>query len=271
MIFPELGEHLWFGTQASHQAAVALEASIGRQLTAGAFDAGEDPNYLLAKAGHVGIVSVKGPLLNSDNPILAFFGVSTYPAIRRAVVAAAKDPEIKSILLDVDSGGGAVSGVADTADLISRVDSKVKPVHTFASGTMASAAYWLGVSGRTRAATQTSEVGSIGVLMVHFDRSKQLEQDGVKATVIRSGKYKAMENPFEPLSKDAKEQLQAHVDAAYQVFGDHVASRLGMSFAEMDRKVGQGRVFFGAQAKDAGLVGEISNLDAVLSRLTQRK
>jgi signal peptide peptidase SppA len=269
MIFPELGEHLWYGTQASHQAAVALEASIGAQLRAGPFDGEEDPNYLLSKVGGTAVISIKGPLLNSDNPMLAFFGVSTYPAIRRAVVAAAKDASIKNILLDVDSGGGSVSGVADTADLIARVDTKVKPVHTFAGGTMASAAYWLGVSGRTRAASQTSEVGSIGVLMVHFDRSKQLDEAGVKATVIRSGKYKAMENPFEPLSEDAKKQLQSIVDAAYQVFGDHVAARLGMTFAEMDRKVGQGRVFFGSQAKEAGLIGDITTIDAVLSRLAK--
>jgi signal peptide peptidase SppA len=265
-MIPELREPIWYGNEASYEAACALEARVaGQELKAGIFD--DIPgDYLLQKQGSVGVISIKGPLINADNPILAFFGVATYPAIRRALVSAAKDADIKQIMLDIDSGGGAVSGVADTADLIATINSKVKPVTTFAGGTMASAAYWLGVSGGKRFASKTSEVGSIGVLTVHMDHSKELEKEGIKATVIRSGKFKALENPFEPLSETAREAIQARIDAAYQVFGDHVAKNLGMSFTEMDRKVGQGRVFFGAQAKDAGLVDDITTFDAVFSK-----
>jgi signal peptide peptidase SppA len=268
-MIPELRDPIWYGNEASYEAAVALEqrASASQEMKAGFLD--DIPqDYLLQKQGSVGIVSIKGPLINSDNPIFALFGVSTYPAIRRAMIAAAKDSDIKQIMLDVDSGGGAVSGVADTADLIATINDKVKPVVTFAGGTMASAAYWLGVSGGQRFATKTSEVGSIGVLTVHVDRSKQLEQDGIKATVIRSGKFKALENPFEPLTDAARAEIQRRVDAAYQVFGDHVAEKLGMSFKDMDRKVGQGRVFFGVEAKDVGLVGDIASFDAVFSKIS---
>lgn len=267
----DLRDPIWYGTQASYDAALQLAERAEARLNAGRFDEEIKPDYLLQKAGNVGIVNIKGPLINSDNPIYAFFGISTYPAIREAVVSAAKDTAIEQILLNIDSGGGQVAGVADTGEMILRVNRKLKPVTTYTGGTMASAAYWLGVSANKRFAGQTSEVGSIGVLSVHFDISKQLKDDGVTATVTRSGKYKALENPYEPLSDLAKEQIQARVDAAYKVFGDHVANALGMSFAEMDKKVGQGRVFFGQAAADAGLVDGITTFDAVLNALTNAK
>lgn len=267
---PELLESLWYGTQASFDAAVELEALVSEKLKAGPFDEPQEDNYLLQKIGKVGVVHIRGPLINSDSPILAFFGVSTYPAIRRALIGAAQDASIETILLNVNSGGGAVSGVADTGDLIRRIDAGLKPVHAFADS-MASAAYWLGVSARRRSAASTAEVGSIGVLHVHLDRSKQLADAGVNPTITRSGKYKALVNPYEPLSDLAKAEIQNMVDTAYRVFGDHVAKSLSMTFEKMDRTIGQGRVFFGQQAADAGLVHEIASFDAVLGALASGK
>lgn len=269
---PSLRDQVWYGTQEAYDAAVLLaERADARLKAAGSLDDGPAPDYLLQKVGNVGVINIRGPLINSDSPIYAFFGVSTYPAICRAVISAAKDSSIEQILLSVDSGGGQVSGVADTGVLLSRVNKKLKPVTTYAGGTMASAAYWLGVSAGKRFASSTSEVGSIGVLSVHLDYTKQMQNEGVTATVTRSGKYKALENPYEPLSELAKQQIQARVDAAYQVFGDHVASSLGMTFAEMDKKIGQGRTFFGQKAADVGLVDGIASFDAVLNVLANIK
>lgn len=267
----ELNDSLWYGTEASFYQALAAESAIASRLQAGPFDADIQPDYLLTKVGKVGVVSIKGPLVNSDSPILAFFGVTGYPAIRRAMVAAAKDEEIEQILLSVDSGGGAVNGVADTADLILRINAGVKPVTTLADGTMASAAYWLGSSASERFATKTSVVGSIGILAIHLDRTKQLEQDGIKATVMRSGKFKALVNPFEPLTEAAKAGMQAQMDEAYRIFVTHIAAALQVPYAEVDKKMAQGREFMGQQAVDVGLVDKLSTLDAVISELSARK
>lgn len=265
-----LQDLLWYGTQTSLFGALELESLMEARLQAGPFDAGEiAPDYLLSKQSGVGVITIKGPLLNTDSPLAAYFGITTYPAIRASLMSAVQDKSIKNILLHVDSGGGAVSGVADTGSLISRVG-QVKPVTTFAGGDMGSAAYWLGVSASQRFATKTSIVGSIGVLAVHMDQSQALAKDGLKATVIRSGKYKALNNPYEPLSSLAKEQMQSRVDAAYRVFGDHVAASLGMTFAAMDDKIGQGREFFGQQAVDAGLVNGLASFDAIISKLASK-
>jgi signal peptide peptidase SppA len=267
----ELIDPLWYGTEASFYEAIALEKRISASIQAGGPFDDVPGDYLLTKQGNIGVVSIAGPLVNSDHPLLAFFGVSSYPAIRRAVVSAAKDPAIDHIVLAIDSGGGAVDGVADTADLLARVNAKVKPITTVATGMMASAAYWLGASAAKVHAGQTSEVGSIGVVSVHIDRTKQLEMDGVKATVLRAGKFKALVNPFEPLSDEARAEVQRSLDAAYKIFVQHVADARGVSFERADQKMAQGRVFFGAQAKAAGLVDSITTMDAVLSKLGDMK
>ena len=69
-------------------------------------------------------------------------------------------------MLDVSSGGGQVSGVDDTAQLISRVNN-VKPVVTYTGSTMG-AALWLGASANHTVAGKTAIVGSLGVIMVHW-------------------------------------------------------------------------------------------------------
>jgi signal peptide peptidase SppA len=260
---------LWYGNEASAQAAAEAEALIASKLDAGGPFDGIPADYLLSKNGSVGIIAIKGPLLNTDSPIAAFFGMSTYPAIRASIISAVQDPEIKQILLDIDSGGGAVSGVVDTAELISRVN-KVKPVTSFADGGMLSAAYWLGSSAGKVFAGKTALTGSIGVITRHVDLTKQLEQDGVKVEVLRAGKYKALASPFEPLSDAARDQIQSQLDAAYQIFVQHVADSRDVSFAEADKKMAQGREFFGAQAVESGLIDGISSFDEVMSKLSSK-
>lgn len=270
----ELNTNLWLGTQGAFEAARELEVRAlalpaGQQAGMGSDEAA--PDYLLQKVGSVGVVNIRGPLVNADNWMTAFLGMSTYPAIRRAMVSAAKDPEVKSILLRVDSGGGAVSGVMDTAELIARIDEKVKPVFTFSDGTMASAALWLGASGRQVGISATTLAGSLGVLMTHVEYSKAMQKDGATATVLRAGEFKALANSVEPLTKAAKEQIESHLQETYKLFAEHIADRRGVAYAVADQKMGQGREFLGAQAVAVGLVDAVSTFDAVLSKLTAAK
>jgi nicotinate-nucleotide pyrophosphorylase len=70
----------------------------------------------------------------------------------------------------IDSGGGAVSGVADAGNLIKLIDQSVKPIYSFTDGAMCSAAYWLGCSAREVYSSNVSTVGSIGVIATHMEQ-----------------------------------------------------------------------------------------------------
>lgn len=265
-------DKLWAGTEGSYEFVQKAEAAMQARLETGAFverDENAPPRLLNVQDG-IGLIDIKGSLVNSDSPMLEYFGLTGYPEIRAALVAAAQDPEIKQILLDVDSGGGAVSGVVDTAALIRNINDNVKPVTTFADGAMASAAYWLGGSAGEVVATKTSMVGSIGVLAVHKEMSEAYKKEGIGVTVVRAGKEKALANSNEKLSEKGRQQIQQMVDASYEVFVDHVATMRGVTYANADRTMAQGQEFVGESAREAKLVDRISTFDAVVSDLKKK-
>lgn len=228
------------------------------------------PSPLLRTVGSTGIISIKGPLVNSDSWLNELFGLVSYTSIRSALIEAATHPRIDRIMLDIDSPGGAVNGVTDTAELVSTIDKQIKPVFAFTDGNMASGAYWIGCSAREVFASQVSNVGSIGVVVNHMERSKQLEMAGIKATVIRAGKYKQVGNPNEPLTEEGLGELQGMVDALYKIFVTHVSSERGKSYAFTDQHMAQGRVFLGETAVEVGLVDHVSNFDATLAAISAK-
>lgn len=93
---------------------------------------------------------------------------------------------------------------------------------------------------------------------------------GIGVTVVRSGPYKALANPNEPLSKEGEAQLQSLVDATNAVFVSHVAAARNRTPEYVDGTMGQGREFVGAGAADVGLVDNITSFDALISSLQRR-
>lgn len=267
--FPEV---MWAGTE--HSLTLAMEAHD--RIMAGIFDKPDDEDEEdevpgnFSMQGNIGIVSIKGPLTNKDAWYNSYLGVTSYGSIRSAVMYAAQNPEVKAILLDIDSGGGSVSGVADASNIISLVDKNIKPVYAFTDGAMCSAAYWLGCTSREVYSSNISTVGSIGVIATHMEYSKQLKDEGVGVNVVRAGKYKALLNSVEPASKPALEQLQNQLNAAYEVFLNHVADSRGVTVQSCDDVMAQGREFFGKEALSAGLVDGIETFDSVISKLNAK-
>lgn len=273
---------LWAGTEESLAAyllqlrKLAMDASFSDILANGggrpdkvAFSGqreDEELPRLLRVADGVATIRIAGALNNSAHWLNQYLGAVGYPEIREGLVHAANDPAIKAIVLDIASGGGAVAGMFDTSELIARIDKKIKPVYSFSDSAIMSAAYALGVSARTVTISKSAEAGSVGVLIVHQEMSKMMEKVGITPTVIRAGKYKALGNPYEPLSELAKEELQASVDHSYGLFVDHVAQHRSVTSAVADSKMGQGRVFPGERAKEAGLVDAIGTFDEVMGK-----
>lgn len=266
-------DSLWAGTEASLGAFMSSAEAVAEKVALSAYpdDDEEDemPEILQVQNG-VGILSIHGPLTNNDSPWNKYFGITSYNAIREALMFAANEPSIETILLDVNSGGGAVNGVDDAAKLISMVDRNVKPVVAYTDGAMCSAAYWLGSSAREVYASNVAVVGSIGVISTHMEHSKALKDEGVGVTVMRAGKYKALANSVEPLTKEAKDQIQGQLDAVYSIFLNHVAAARGKSAEYADQHMAQGREFIGQQALGAGLIDGQDSFDGVMSMMQKR-
>jgi signal peptide peptidase SppA len=259
-------EGLWAGTETSLKAYQDAEANMEARMASGAVDE-EDTDKPYDVVNGVAVVQIKGSLTNRDSWFNAFMGVTSYNTIRDSLIQAAEDPEVAQILLDVDSGGGSVAGVADTANLIRMVNKNMKPVTSFTGGAMYSAAYWLASAAGTVYADKTAGVGSIGVIATHMSYAEQLKKEGIDATVIRAGKYKALASSVEPLTDEARAQIQKQLDSVYKVFVGHVADMRGKSYDYADDVMANGREFIGQSAMDAGLVDGIKSFDEVLATL----
>ena len=178
--------------------------------------------------------------------------ITGYNYINQYLAKANNDPFIDEIVLDIDSGGGYVKGLDDVIETIANLS---KPITTYASGDMYSAAYYLGSSTNNITAEKDSGIGSIGVFVVHSEESKALEKWGETYSIFRSGKWKGAFNWFSPLAKHEKERLQQGVDEAASLFFNHVAYKRDidtMTIADW-----QGDTFSATKAKELGLIDEI--------------
>jgi signal peptide peptidase SppA len=191
-------------------------------------------------------------------------GVST-ELLKDEIESAILDEDIKSIFLDIESPGGSVDGIFELSDFI--YESRgTKPIHAFANGLMASAAYLIGSAADKIIGTQSAQIGSIGVITKHFDYSRRNEQDGVVETIITAGKYKAIGSDNKPLSKEDEKYIQERLDYFYTMFVDSVARNKGVSAETVLSDMADGRIFIGQQAKDAGLIDEIGTFELGLEQ-----
>ena len=237
------------------------------EFKAGTADDNEDqykPESLYSRQGSVGVVKIEGNLIKGEaNAIYQYFGLQGYDNIKAALVEAVMDKDAESIMLYVDSGGGSVAGVRDTAQFIKTVG-KVKPIYAY-SEFAASAAYWLASASDHIITSETGINGSIGVLRIHTEYSKANEKYGATTTVLRAGKYKALLNPHEPLSEEAKTQAESMLEDLYAMFVTDVAENLGTTYTNVDRNMAQGKEFLGVRGKEVGIVHEIGTLETALA------
>lgn len=262
---PAMFETAWAGSEGSYAQAQAIlermEADIRAGVTFPGQDEEEELPYNLDVQGNVGVITTKGPLMNIDSPYARYYGMTTYADIRRAFIAAVEHTDVQAIAHVIDSGGGAVAGLDDTSQLIMTIDQRVKPVLTYTGSTMASAALWLGVSSREVHGARMSSVGSVGVIATYVEQSQAMKDAGLGVTVLRVGKYKALMNPMEPHTDAGIKQAMDQLQASYDVFIDHVATRRKVSAEVADSTMGQGRMFFGQQAVQVGLIDSITTYD----------
>ncbi len=176
------------------------------------------------------------------------------------------DESVSQILIDIDSPGGSVYGVAELADEIQSARAQ-KPVVAIANSLAASAAYWIGCAASEFYVTPGGEVGSIGVWQAHQDFSKALEEAGVKTTLISAGKYKVEGNPYSALDEEAQAFMQSRVDDYYAAFTKAVAKGRGVPISQVREGMGLGRVLGADAAVQQSMVDGVATFDEVLSRM----
>ena len=214
----------------------------------------------------IGVITISGTLVKKASWMDAESGLQSYETIRTMLADARNDPGIRGVLLDVDSPGGEVGGLFDLADEVYAMREQ-KPCYAIANDEAFSAAYALASSAQHLFVTRTGGVGSIGVIAVHMDQSGWDEKMGRKYTAIYAGARKNDFSTHQPLSDDARANLQGEVDRLYEMFVASVARNRGIASA-LIRKTDAG-LFWGEKACSAGLADQVGSFDDALAAVTQ--
>jgi len=214
----------------------------------------------------IAVIPVVGTLIPRGNMLMEASGAVSVQQLTARFRAALNDPEVGSIVLDVDSPGGQVGGIEELATEIYQARGQ-KSIVAVANGLAASAAYWLTSAASELVVTPSGEVGSIGVFAIHEDYSAMLDKVGVKVSLISAGKYKTEGNPFEPLGEEAQAAVQGMVNDYYDMFTRAVARGRGVSQADVIAGFGEGRVVMAEQAVRLGMADRVATIDEVIGGL----
>lgn len=228
-----------------------INAASPMELLSGSIPA----NRLSFVHNRVAHIPLRGELVaENDGAVQPSSGFTGYDGVRAQVLAADNDPNVGGLLLDVNSPGGEISDLFELAGFLMARRGR-KPIRAVIRNCGASAAYTIACCADEVTLHPLGMAGSNGVITMHADFSKQMENDGVAVTLITSGAHKADGNPFEPLPPDVRTRIQTMVDSSAERLFAHVAEARGLS-AEAVRAQ-QAQIYMGEDAVAAGLVDKI--------------
>lgn len=219
---------------------------------------------LLTPSNVIALIHVNGLMVPGDLPE-SFFGVSVAAGdtIAGYVRDAREDPDVKAIVLRVDSGGGAVSA-ADVMGREIELAARRKPVVVSMSDVAASGGYWIASKANRVFASGATYTGSIGVVSGRLSLRGTYDLLGVNHGLIKRGENADILSEATELRPEQEEILQRNVDQTYEEFVAVVAEGRNMDPAAVDA-VARGRVWTGAQALANGLVDDIGGLHEALA------
>lgn len=226
------------------------------------------PSRNVARAGSIAVIPLVGTVIQRAGMMEMCGGGTSVQRFTASFREAMADETISQILIEIDSPGGSVYGVAELFAEIYSARS-TKPVVAIANSLAASAAYWIGCAASEFYVTPGGEVGSIGVWQAHEDWSQALAEEGIKPTLISAGKFKVEGNPYEPLGEDAKAFMQSRVDDYYSAFTKAVAKGRSVPIDAVRNGMGQGRVLGADAAMAEKMVDGIATMDDVIKKMSR--
>jgi signal peptide peptidase SppA len=216
----------------------------------------------------IGIIPVTGPLEARSTLMGELFGMTSYEKIGAIFDHFVADESVSGIILDIASPGGMVYGAQELANKIYSARG-TKPIIAVANPLMASGAYWIGAAADRIVMTPSGDVGSVGVIAEHVDMSKAIDEQGAKVTIFRSSgsPFKGENNDAEPLTDEAKQNIQSRVDSIYSQFVGDLAKFRGVSVEHVNEHFGKGRVVDAKTAMRAGMIDRVATMQDITGKM----
>ena len=214
-------------------------------------------------------IPILGTLVRRASYLGAASGLTSYHDIEAMAESAFADPQVKAILLEIDSSGGEAGGVFDLAQrLRTLAQASNKPLWAIADEAALSAAYALACAADRLWLTRTAEVGSIGVVAVHVDESAADAKAGMAYTFLHAGAHKVDGHPHAPLPAPVAADIQADIEHLHDQFVDLIAGFRRLTPDAV--RATEARVYRGEAAITAGLADQIGTPREALAALSRQ-
>ena len=234
--------------------------------SAGSSSSSADPDnleeeYVMGKHGEklpkIAVVNVRGIIVSGEESFGTNVADSRQICLR--IRRAAADPDVKALIINLNTPGGEVVASDEIYAEIMRFRKQTgKPAVAMMNTMAASGGYYVAAACNPIIANKLTMTGSIGVIISTINYRGLFEKIGLQSEVYTSGKMKDMLNGGRQRTPEEIQIVRQLVDNTYREFTRIVAESRKIPLGKIrSTEIGDGRIFDGVQAKKLGLVDSL--------------
>ncbi|MDP3698531.1 MAG: signal peptide peptidase SppA [Nanoarchaeota archaeon] len=205
-----------------------------------------------SKLGNVALIPIEGAITGNGGQGFGDSSISSKDIVS-FIEDAEQNPQIKVLLLEINSPGGSAVASDEIATAVKRAQ---KPVVAYIREAGASGAYWIASAADHLIANRMSITGSIGVLSSYLEFSGLMQDYNVSYQRLVAGQHKDMGTPFKKLTAEERMILQQKLDKIHDFFIEEVAANRNLEVSQV-QKIASGEFFLGVEALELGLVDQL--------------
>ncbi len=214
------------------------------------------PDSWKSPSGEIALVHVNGMLMDSRD-------------IVRQLADYRHNPQVRGIILRIDSPGGAVAPAQEIYSEIMKLRADHKTVYASMGTVAASGGYYIACAADYVLANPGTLTGSISAVMAFNNIEELTKKVGVKPNIIKSGKFKDVGSPLRAMTPEEQKLLQVVVDDVHEQFVQAIATGRNLPLAEVSR-IADGRIMTGQQALKLNLIDEVGGLEKTIELLAKK-
>ena len=213
-------------------------------------------------ADTIAVISLTGPIMGSGSHIQ---GQGTTHDVILQLRKAAGDPQVRAVLLQIDSPGGGLTASDLIYNEVLRVKQAGKVVVVYVGSLAASGGYYIAAPADHIVASPTSMVGSFGIILYRFQLAGLMDKIGVQPEPLKSTEMKDIGSPFRDLTEEERKFFQNLLAQYHDRFVDIIARGRGLEESAV-RRLADGRIYTATEAEAHKLINEIGYADAALDK-----
>ncbi|MCM3692093.1 signal peptide peptidase SppA [Neobacillus niacini] len=220
----------------------------------------------------IAVLDVNG-VIQDTNTAESFFQAAGYnhQGFMKRLDYIKEDDSVKGIILKVNSPGGGVVESAEIHDKLLEIQKETKkPVYVSMGSMAASGGYYISAGAKKIFASEETMTGSLGVIMQGINYEGLAEKYGVDFVTIKSGQYKDIMSPTRQMTEEERQILQKMIDNSYEGFVKVISEGRKMTTDQV-KKIADGRIYDGRQAKELNLIDGFGYLEDVIQQMKEQE